>query len=149
MDDLARTNSSSREVISTVSWTVLIAPFSLNILLAWGLSFISIFLVIFPILLMVYAYFINKSIELYLDEEGVWYFVGIFPWAQGVNGVKWRDLDEALIRMGFFSWALKSYTIVISHRYTKDNEIILNHMKDGDKAAALINERHRAMKDLT
>src|SRR5688572_4914831 len=37
-----------------------------------------------------------RSINLFVDDKGVWYFRGVFPWQKGVSGVLWRDLDGAV-----------------------------------------------------
>lgn len=85
----------------------------------------------------------NLSIKLYYDEDGVWLYSGIFPWNKGSNGIKWRDLDTALYTTGFTSWALRSYRIILSHRFTKDAEIILKDIKNGDVFVKEVNELHR------
>lgn len=83
-----------------------------------------------------------RSYKLFYDDEGIWVYSGIFPWNKGISGIKWRDLDEAVYRTGFISWAAHSYNIRLSHRYTKSSEILLSDMTDGDKAVATINELH-------
>lgn len=88
--------------------------------------------------------FLNmRSVKLYYDEDGVWLYSGIFPWNKGSNGIKWRDLDTALYTTGFTSWALRSYRIILSHRFTKDAEIILKDIKNGDVFVKEVNELHR------
>ncbi len=83
-----------------------------------------------------------KSYKLFYDEDGIWVYSGIFPWNKGISGIKWRDLDEAVYQTGFVSWAVHSYSIRLSHRYTKASEILLKDMAKGDKAVATINELH-------
>ena len=84
-----------------------------------------------------------RSIRLYYDEEGIWYYSGIFPWNKGCNGIKWRDLDSGFYTTGFVSWALKSYSVTVTHRFTKDFEIVVKHVRKGDEFVKTINERHR------
>ena len=136
-----------QEIVGYFSWTAYITPLIYNIVIAIVLHFISVYLLIIPILLLTHAFFITKSGVLFLDNDGVWFYQGVFPWNSGTTGVKWRDLDEALMRLGFFSWALKSYTVEINHRYTKDQEFKLSHIKDGDKAVFRINEIHKKFFD--
>ncbi len=84
-----------------------------------------------------------KSYQLYYDNDGIWVYSGILPWTKGVSGIKWRDLDEAVYFTGFISWATHSYRVRLTHRFTKSSEIVLTHIKDGDKAVQDINQRHR------
>ncbi len=83
-----------------------------------------------------------RSYKLFYDDDGIWVYSGIFPWSKGISGIKWRDLDEAVYRTGFISWAAHSYNIRLSHRYTKSSEILLNDIEKGDKAVMRINELH-------
>ena len=101
----------------------------------------------FLILFVIIAYYILliKSINLYTDDIGIWVYSGILPWSKGVNGVKWRDLDGVSHKTGFGSWLFKSYTIIISHRFTKDLEIVLDHMAVGNKSTYAINDAHANM----
>lgn len=136
------TTTQNRTVISKKAWTAYIAPALISLVLFSILTSIHWLLGIFPILFAVYSVLMIKSYFLFLDDEGVWLYSGIFPWNKGYNGVKWRDLDEAVFRTGFFSWAFKSYTIRVSHRFTQGSEIIINHMEMGDQAVQEINGYH-------
>jgi hypothetical protein len=60
-----------------------------------------------------------NSYHLYIDDVGVWVYSGILPWKKGVQGVKWRDLDEAVYFQTLWSWLSKSYSLRIGHRFTK------------------------------
>lgn len=132
-------------VLSRKSWVSYILP--LLIMLASGSAYFffeydppklaNIPLVFF--FYGVYKIIHNRSYRLYIDDIGVWVFKGVLPWKKGVNGVKWRDLDEAVYHTGFFSWFTRSYRLRISHRFTKDSEIILKHMAKGNKAVTSIN----------
>lgn len=84
----------------------------------------------------------RSSVRLFLDDQGVWVFSGVFPWNRGAGGVKWRDLDEAGFQPSLFSWLFKSYTVRVAHRFTKSSEIVLRHVKDGQGAAITINRVH-------
>jgi hypothetical protein len=42
----------------------------------------------------------------------------------------------------FPSWLFRSYKIRISHRFTKDSEILLKHVGHGHKAVECINRIH-------
>jgi hypothetical protein len=96
-------------------------------------------------LIIIYKVMVIRSVQLYYDEVGVWLYSGVLPWAKGVQGVKWRDMDEATFVQSFWNWALRSYTIRVGHRFTKDSEIVLNHMARGKDAVALVNARHQAL----
>ncbi|AZS49648.1 hypothetical protein DM558_02120 [Entomomonas moraniae] len=87
----------------------------------------------------------TRAVKVYSDEDGVWIFAGIFPWNRGSSGIKWRDLDEAVYYTGFFSWLFKSYTIKLTHRYTKTNEIVVADVWRGNKLVKQINDKHMEM----
>ena len=94
-------------------------------------------------LLVGYEFLLVRSVQLYMDDLGVWVHSGVLPWKKGVSGVKWRDMDEATFVNGFKSWATRSYTIRIGHRFTKDSEIVLTNIARGKEAVALLNARHQ------
>lgn len=83
-----------------------------------------------------------QSIYLYYNRTGVWVSYGFLPWNRGGYGVKWRDLEGAVYYTNFSSWIFKSYTVRISHRFTKTSEIYLTDMARGDLAVSRINELH-------
>lgn len=91
-----------------------------------------------------YRWFVLRSVRLFYDDSGVWVYAGVLPWSKGVRGVKWRDLDEGTYAQSFWSWLLRSYDIRVSHRFTKDNEITLTRMYNGDRAVIQMNEIHRS-----
>lgn len=92
-------------------------------------------------LLVGYRFLLVRSVQLYYDDVGVWLYSGVLPWKKGVSGVKWRDMDEATFVNGFWSWATRSYTVRIRHRFTKDSEIVLTNIARGKDAVATINAR--------
>ncbi len=92
-------------------------------------------------LLVAYRFLQVRSVQLYYDDVGVWVYSGVLPWKKGVSGVKWRDMDEATFVNGFWSWATRSYTVRIRHRFTKDSEIVLTRIARGKGAVATINAR--------
>ncbi|RYV01830.1 hypothetical protein SOPP22_15865 [Shewanella sp. OPT22] len=143
MDDLNKTVSDNRQVISKKSWVAYVKPLVILFIVFLFLIGFHFLLGIIPILLSILVILHIRSVELYVDNDGVWIYSGIFPWNKGSSGVKWRDLDEAVYYTGFFSWLVKSYTVKISHRFTKDSEIVLSNMKSGEKAVPLINEYHK------
>jgi hypothetical protein len=96
-------------------------------------------------LLVGYRLLLIRSVQLYVDDVGVWVHAGVLPWAKGVSGVKWRDMDEANFVPGFLSWAARSYTVRIRHRFTKESEIVLTHIAGGKSAVEAINARHQSL----
>ena len=102
-----------------------------------GMAIIGVTLVVY-----VYHFMMKRSVRLYADEMGVWLFRGILPWAKGVSGVKWRDLDEAIFYQTFFGWVFKSYSLRIGHRFTRGSEILASGIFRGDKAVREINQYH-------
>ncbi|MCC2972764.1 hypothetical protein [Massilia sp. IC2-476] len=96
-------------------------------------------------LIVGYQFLQVRSVQLYYDEVGVWVVSGVLPWAKGVQGVKWRDMDDATYVNGFVSWATRSYTVRIGHRFTKESEIVLHHIARGRQAVETINALHQQM----
>lgn len=96
-------------------------------------------------LIVVYRFLLVRSVQLYYDDVGVWVVSGVLPWARGVAGVKWRDMDEASYVNGFVSWVTRSYTVRIGHRFTKESEIVLHHIAGGRKAVETVNAIHQQM----
>jgi hypothetical protein len=95
--------------------------------------------------LLSYRVAMLRSVQLYIDDVGVWVHSGVLPWKKGVTGVKWRDIDEATYAQGFWSWLTRSYMVRIGHRFTKSNEIVLSNIGGGKHAVATINARHQSL----
>nr|WP_067297101.1 hypothetical protein [Marinobacterium profundum] len=91
---------------------------------------------------LVYQLLFLRSVLLFMNEEGVWVYSGVFPWDKGAGGVRWRDVDDASYVPGFLGWVLKAYTIRIGHRFTRGSEIILRAVKNGNQAVEQINGLH-------
>lgn len=96
-------------------------------------------------LLVAYRFLLVRSVQLYYDDVGVWVVSGVLPWTRGVSGVKWRDMDDASYAGGFVSWAARSWTVRIGHRFTRDSEIVLHHIAHGRKAVETVNAIHQQM----
>ena len=143
MDGMNQKHITSVQIISKKSWVAYIVPTIITIVAVAILTSIQLYLGLIPLLFGLYFIFVIRSYQLYMDDSGVWIFSGILPWNKGVHGVKWRDLDEAVYFTGFLSWALKSYKLRLSHRFTKASEIILTNMQKGDQAVQQINEKHK------
>jgi hypothetical protein len=94
-------------------------------------------------LIVGYQFLLLRSVQLYYDEVGVWVHQGILPWSKGLSGVKWRDMDEAIFEQGFWSWITRSYTVRITHRFTKDSEIRLTNIGGGKDAVGTLNGLHQ------
>lgn len=126
-----------------LAWTAYIVPVIVFIIFSTIMMAISPLAMILPIALLIYQILDIRSVRLFLDDQGVWVFSGILPWSKGTRGVKWRDLDEAVYFTGFFSWLFKAYTIRVGHRFTKDSEFTIKHVKQGDQAVMRINALHQ------
>lgn len=87
----------------------------------------------------VYSVMLTSSVRLFTDENGVWMQSGVFPWEKGISGVQWRDLGQAGYTQGFSSWALRSYDVRISHRFTAGAELHLRNVHRGNLAVEHIN----------
>jgi hypothetical protein len=135
------------------AWTAYAGP-SLLALLLFGVALPLAFrwsewaaaaVMVLTVLLVGYRVLLLRSYLLYYDEVGVWLYHGILPWAKGVSGVKWRDMDEATFTPSFWSWLLRSYTIRVGHRFTKSSEILLPQMANGKDVAGILNAKLQNM----
>ncbi|MBZ8144045.1 hypothetical protein CLD22_30180, partial [Rubrivivax gelatinosus] len=87
----------------------------------------------------VYSVMLTKSVRLFTDETGVWMQSGVFPWEKGISGVQWRDLGQAGYTPGFASWAMRSYDVRISHRFTTGSELYVRNVHRGNLAVEHVN----------
>jgi len=87
----------------------------------------------------VYSVMLTNSVRLFTDEAGVWMQSGILPWEKGITGVQWRDLGQAGYTQGLVSWALRSYDVRVSHRFTTGTELYLRNVHRGHLAVEHIN----------
>jgi hypothetical protein len=152
-EDNAANASPRAHVIGVKSWLAYLGIGLLAALLFFGLLPLAFLwnqiaaAVVFVVsaLLVGYQFLLVRSVQLYIDDIGVWVYSGVLPWKKGVSGVKWRDMDEATFVNGFSSWATRSYTVRIGHRFTKDSEIVLTNIARGKDAVATINARHQEL----
>jgi hypothetical protein len=141
------------EVIGVKSWLAYAGVLALAVLLfgvLLPLAFLwhemaALAVLILSALLVAYEFLLVRSVQLYMDDLGVWVHSGVLPWKKGVSGVKWRDMDEATFMNGFTSWATRSYTVRIGHRFTRDSEIVLTNIARGKEAVAVVNARHQGL----
>ncbi|TFW28272.1 hypothetical protein [Massilia horti] len=151
-EEIALTRSADAQVIGVKSWVAYAGVAALAAVLL-GLALLAflwnhlaaIAVLAVSVLLVGYRFMLVRSVQLYVDDVGVWAYSGVLPWAKGVQGVKWRDMDEATFVNGFWSWATRSYTIRVGHRFTKDSEILLTDIANGKDAVATLNTK---LKDL-
>ena len=152
-DDNAGNASVQAQVIGRKSWLAYVGVAVLAAILLGGLlplafrwnDTAALCVLIASGALLFYRIALLRSVQLYVDDVGVWVHAGVLPWKKGVSGVKWRDMDEATYAQGFWSWLTRSYMVRIGHRFTKANEIVLTHIGGGKQAVATINARHQAM----
>ena len=141
------------QVIGVKSWLAYAGVAALAVILfgvLLPLAFVwhemaALAVLILSALLVGYQFLLVRSVQLYMDDLGVWVHSGVLPWKKGISGVKWRDMDEATFVNGFTSWATRSYTMRIAHRFTKDSEIVLTNIARGKDAVASVNARHQAL----
>lgn len=130
--------------INTLLLAVLLFGFALPLAFRYSeLAAGAVMLV--AVLLVGYRILLIRSVQLYYDDVGVWLYSGILPWAKGVQGVKWRDMDEAVFIQSFWSWLFRSYSIRIGHRFTKSSEILLTRMGNGKAAVEKLNAHHQEL----
>ena len=152
-DTAAGHGTAHAQVIGRKSWLAYFGVAVLAAILLGGLlplAFLSNEMAALGVLLgsgalLFYRVAVLRSVQLYIDDAGVWVHAGVLPWKKGVTGVKWRDIDEATYAQGFWSWLTRSYMVRIGHRYTRTNEIVLTNIGGGKQAVATINARHQAL----
>ena len=87
----------------------------------------------------IYDFVYLRTTKLYIDPQGVWLAQGLLPWSTGVSGGRWDELGAASFQQSFLSWACKSYSITVGHRFTTDSALYIRHVKHGDIAVQNIN----------
>lgn len=153
MESMEATTLTARNIHARyrISWTAYLAIFLLLLIsLAAGLAVyeylnrtIGLIVCGLVALFFLHRIFMLYSVMLYIDDDGVWVYSGIFPWSRGSNGVKWRDLEEAVYFPNFFSWIFRSYTVRLTQRFTHEGQILLRSVYQGNKAVERINLFHR------
>lgn len=146
-EDNAARASSRAHVIGVKSWIAYCGTLLLAVVLFGGVLPLAFLWnqIAAGVVLVVSALWIGfrvlslRSVQLYYDDIGVWLYSGILPWKKGVQGVKWRDMDEATFENGFLSWVARSYTVRISHRFTKASEIVVTNIAGGKTAVTTLN----------
>lgn len=134
-----------------LSWVAYIRPLivffllsSLGIVLGALNQSLSVVAVVAALLIFIYQVLYLRSMILFTNDDGVWLFRGVMPWNKGIIGVKWRDIEDAVFFTGFVSWAFNSYSVRVSHRFTKASELLITNVRNGNDAVAHINQVHRA-----
>ena len=125
--------------VSLTLWALLLLAIALFVMESLQLP-VTLLISTPALLWLTYKWLLLRSVRLYYDDIGVWVYQGILPWSKGMRGVKWRDMDESTFVTGFWSWMLRSYTLRISHRFTKESEILLTHMYKGKEVSQQINQ---------
>jgi hypothetical protein len=135
-----------REETYRLSWLAYFRPFFVFLLrgmLASMAKFYAMWLaevlVVGCLAWLVFDIFSVRRVRLVVNEQGVWVESGLLPWTRGARGIKWRDIGSAGYFTGFLPWALRSYKIVVTHRFTTDAELVLKHVHLGNKAVEHIN----------
>jgi hypothetical protein len=153
MEEQNAAGASPAQVIGVKSWLAYAGVLALAIVLfgvLLPLAFLwhelaALAVLLLSALVVAYEFLLVRSVQLYLDDLGVWVHSGVLPWKKGISGVKWRDMDEATFTNGFTSWITRSYTVRIGHRFTKESEIVLTNIARGKAAVAIVNARHQAL----
>jgi hypothetical protein len=151
-EDNASTVSRQAHVIGVKSWLAYagvavqaVLALGVSLAIAFGSQVASAVVLAVATLAIGYQILLLRSVRLYYDDVGVWVYSGVLPWKKGVAGVKWRDMDEATFINGFWSWATRSYTVRIGHRFTKESEIVQSNIANGKDAVATLNARLQDM----
>lgn len=83
----------------------------------------------------------RRRFRFYCDGQGVWLIRGFLPWHKGRNGLTWLEIDAAACQSGPLSWLTKSYDILIANRFSESRQLTMTHIKHGDQAVAIINDK--------
>jgi len=153
METNNNTSSLGGTILARKSWlnyvllvfTTLLLFLGSIIVLAASNFMVGSFAVVISLSWFTYRLLALRSYKIYYDDTGVWIFSGILPWTKGISGVKWRDLDEAVFYQSMLGWVANSYTVQLSHRYTKTNEIFMTHTAKGRDVSGQINSIHQEM----
>lgn len=119
---------------------ILLIGFGLSQSKTTALSIAGYIIIIAGIINFICNIMFLKTFYMWIDDNGVWLFRGIFPWTKGKSGTTWRDISDAVYFTGLISWSTKSYRIRVGHRFTKTSELIIPHLKNGNLAVTEINE---------
>ena len=92
------------------------------------------------VMLTAYSVMYTASVRVFTNDGGVWMSRGVFPWEKGLTGVQWRDVGQAGFQQGALSWALRSYSMNVSHRFTTGSELTVNHVKHGNLFVQHVND---------
>lgn len=129
-----------------LSWLAYVRPFGVFLLrgmLAAATKFYAMWLaetlVVVCLAWLVFDLISVRRVRLIVNDQGVWVESGLLPWTRGARGIMWRDVGDAGFFPGFLPWLLRSYRIVVTHRFTADAELVLPHVHRGNKAVEHIN----------
>ena len=94
-----------------------------------------------------YLYLSNRTHLISIDQEGVWYTAGLFPWQKVGNGIRWQDIDMHFRSSNFISWVTNSHSITVKHKYTNLDDFVVTHIWDGQTVINIIaTERSKRVK---
>lgn len=139
-----------KELVYRISWVAYIRPvltfiIVLMVILAFYdardsvISAATYLLMAVSVSLLVMRLIYLSTMRLVINDDGVYFYRGIFPWTKGMTGTLWRDVADAAYYTGFISWAFNSYGICVRHRFTKTSEIVIPCVREGNKAVMEIN----------
>ena len=90
--------------------------------------------------LFIYRFSVLRSFKIYVVQQGVFYEEGIrlFPWWKHGDGIRWKDMDMSFFRNNFLSWVTNSYTVMVNHKYTNNNDFEATHIWGGKRTSGEI-----------
>ena len=98
-------------------------------------------------LYFIYIYLTLKTHIISIDNEGVWYTAGLFPWQKIGNGIRWQDIDMPFRSSNFISWITNSHSVTVKHKYTNLDDFVVTNIWDGQSVINIIaNERSQKVK---
>lgn len=99
----------------------------------FGIDQYVIYLYLFFGALFIYRMAVIRSFQIYSTNQGIYYQVGILPWAKASNGIRWGDIDMPFYYPNFISWITNSYKVMIAHKYTNTSDFNATNIWRGRK----------------
>lgn len=85
-----------------------------------------------------YVLYRTRQCKAFMDDEGVWFYCGLFPWTRGIRGVRWENFDQAQFRPGMFSWLFCTYTVYLNDRYGRT--VVIKNLFNGREWSGRVND---------
>ena len=79
-----------------------------------------------------------RRCKAFFNQDGVWYFKGVWPWTSKMRGIRWENFHQALYRQDAAGLFFKTYTIYLFGR--DGSTVIIKNLYDGRNWSAFVND---------